>query len=209
MQKLLDYYYFRKKEIKERLKSFGRVWAKSDKKIFRELCFCICTPQSKAVNCERAVSELEKSGLLYEGGVRQVRAAMKGVRFPNNKARYIIEARRHFYQKGSCRIKKRIDVKDIISSRDWLVYNIKGIGLKEASHFLRNIGFGKNIAILDTHILRNLKRYKMIKEIPKSLSRERYLKIERKMRSFSKKIGIPIDELDLLLWAKETGIVFK
>jgi N-glycosylase/DNA lyase len=89
------------------------------------------------------------------------------------------------------------------------VKKIKGIGYKEASHFLRNIGLGEKMAILDRHILKNLKNYGLIKEIPKTLTRGKYLKIEKKYIEFSKKLNIRPDELDLILWAKETGYVFK
>ena len=83
------------------------------------------------------------------------------------------------------------------------------MGYKEASHFLRNIGLGKDLAILDRHILRNLQNLGVINEIPKTLSKNKYLEIEEKMRVFSKNIGIPLDHLDLLLWFKQTGRIFK
>ena len=87
--------------------------------------------------------------------------------------------------------------------------NVNGLGYKETSHFLRNIGLGKNFAILDRHILKNLKRYGVIKSIPKTLTRKKYLEIERKMKKFSEKIKIPLAELDLLFWSEETGEIFK
>lgn len=96
-----------------------------------------------------------------------------------------------------------------MSLRKFCVEKIKGIGFKEASHFLRNIGFGQNIAILDRHILKNLKLYNVIDVIPDNLSEKKYLEIENKMRGFSKKIGIDIEHLDFVLWYKEAGEVFK
>lgn len=51
---------------------------------------------------------------------------------------------------------------------------------KEASHFLRNVGFGENIAILDRHILRNLVKLEVIDELPKTLTPKLYLEIEEK-----------------------------
>ena len=93
--------------------------------------------------------------------------------------------------------------------REWLVSNLKGIGYKEASHFLRNIGMGKNIAILDRHILKNLQKHGAIKEIPKSLTPKKYVEIENQMRDFSRKVKIPMEEIDLLFWSEETGEVFK
>jgi N-glycosylase/DNA lyase len=100
-------------------------------------------------------------------------------------------------------------VAGIQERREWLVKNIKGLGYKEASHFLRNMGFGESIAILDRHILRNLHLLSVIEGIPESLSRVKYLLIEKKMAEFAKEINIPLAHLDLLLWYKETGEIFK
>ena len=97
----------------------------------------------------------------------------------------------------------------VFSAREWLVKNIKGIGYKEAGHFLRNIGLGSDIAILDRHILKNLKRLGVISDIPKTLTRNKYIEIENKLRGFSRKVSIPMDHLDLLFWAREAGKIFK
>jgi N-glycosylase/DNA lyase len=93
--------------------------------------------------------------------------------------------------------------------RERLIKQVKGLGLKEATHFLRNIGKNGGLAILDRHILRNLKRCGVIKASPKSLTRKRYLSIERRFIEFSERVGIPIDELDLLFWSMETGEIRK
>lgn len=84
-----------------------------------------------------------------------------------------------------------------------------GLGYKEAGHFLRNVGLGEDLAILDRHILKNLVLLGVIDEVPASLTKRRYLEIERRMIEFSKKTGIPMGHLDLLLWSKETGEIFK
>jgi len=207
--KLVSVYRKKKKDIKKRLKDFENLWGSSEKKIFSELCFCICTPQSKAVYCDKAVSHLEKSGKLFKGTAAQVRAGLKAVRFPNNKARYIVASREMFSSGGKIRIKSKIDPKEISKTRDWFVKNVKGLGYKEASHFLRNIGHGRALAILDVHILRNMQRYKVIKEVPKCISKSCYLDLEGKLKKFSKRVGIPLAELDLLFWSQETGEIFK
>jgi len=66
-----------------------------------------------------------------------------------------------------------------------------------------------NLAILDRHILKNLKKLSVIENIPGSLSRRSYLDIERKMRDFAEEIGIPMAHLDFVLWYRETREVFK
>ncbi len=199
----------RKNEIKKRLLEFKKIWSEPDKRIFSELCFCLCNPQSKAVRCDKAVSVLEKSGVLFTGGVSEIKNGLWGVRFPNNKAKYLVKSRELFTEDGVIKIKKKIDTDDIFWTRAWLVQNVLGIGFKEASHFLRNIGFGKDLAILDVHILRNMLRYRVISSIPKNISVATYLSLENKLRDFSEKAGVPLDELDLLFWSMGTGEVFK
>lgn len=207
--KLLSEYKIRRKEIKKRLCEFREVWSEPDDRIFSELCFCICTPQSKAVHCHDAVSALAESGALYCGDVCRIREGLRKVRFPNNKAKYIVETRGRFSAGASLRIKDKIFSDNIAGTREWLVRNVKGVGYKEASHFLRNIGLGADLAILDVHILKNMVRLGVIDETPKTLTRNKYLELEEKLKKFSKKIGIPMAELDLLFWSMETGHVFK
>lgn len=208
MKQLKAVYKNKKQSIKKRLNDFSNLHKGKDEDIFSELCFCILTPQSKAVYCDEAVKELKKSNALFKGTKAAIRSKLKRVRFPNNKASYLIEAR-NFLGNGNMHIKDRLGLHDIFKTREWLVKNIKGLGFKEASHFLRNIGLGKNIAILDVHILRNLKKYKVINKIPSSITKKHYLEIEGKMIKFGAKIGIPAEELDLLFWSNQTGFIFK
>ncbi|MEN3014050.1 MAG: N-glycosylase/DNA lyase [Endomicrobiia bacterium] len=174
-------------------------------KIFKELCFCILTPQSKAVNCWQAVEELFDKGF-PSCRPETIRCILrKKVRFYKNKTNYIIEVAKKFD------IIYKMLKKDLQSDilREILVREIKGIGYKEASHFLRNIGYSFDLAILDRHILKNLKLLGVIKNLPKTLSKKEYLKIEKKFIEFSNKVKIPLVDIDLLLWAKQTGFVFK
>lgn len=202
-RELIEEYKSKKKDIKRRLKEFSNIDKGQDKEIFPELCFCILTPQSNARHCDKAIQELKKRNLFFTGRVGAIRRILKGrSRFHNKKAEYIVNARRLFNKE----ILGQDDAKDI---RDDLVKTIKGIGYKEASHFLRNIGLGKDVAILDRHILKNLKIYGIINEVPSSLTPKMYLDIEGKARRFSKRVRIPLEELDLLFWSKETGEIFK
>ena len=203
IKEILNLYYQIKPEIMQRLEEFRKIKFKRDEKaIFKELIFCLLTPQSKAEICWNAVLSLENKGLLRE--------ELKGVRFRNNKAKYIKEVQSKFVKNKKVYIARLIEeYPDPRNLREWLIKNIKGMGYKEASHFLRNIGLGKDLAILDRHILRNLQNLGVINEIPKTLSKNKYLEIEEKMRVFSKNIGIPLDHLDLLLWFKQTGRIFK
>ncbi|MBN1871561.1 MAG: N-glycosylase/DNA lyase [Candidatus Omnitrophica bacterium] len=209
-KRLIEEYRNKKKAIKSRLKDFSYFLKAGEEDVFQELCFCILTPQTKAVNCDKAVSLLREKGLLFRGNKRDISKVLRGlVRFHNNKASYIVLARKIFRDGKVLSIKGRLRPDSISGTRDWFVKNIKGIGYKEASHFLRNIGLGEDIAIIDRHILKNLKRLKVLKVVPNSIDRKQYIEIEEKMRRFSEEIGIPMEELDLLFWSSETGFIFK
>lgn len=207
MKELRDLYKDLEEEIEKKLISFKKT-GQSENKTVAEFCFCLLTPQSRAVLADKAVRLLQKNKYIQKGGVRQIRSCLKGVRFPNNKALYIHQAAKNILRKKGY-LKKILSEKDEIVLRDILVKNVKGYGLKEASHFLRNIGRGKHIAILDRHILKELVKYKVIGKVPDLISSKMYFEIEEKMRKFSKKIKIPLDALDLILWYKETGYIFK
>lgn len=200
-----------KSKIKSRIKEFRRIHKSSDDEIFGELCFCIMTANANALKCDEALKDLKNGDHHLKSRACAIRSRIKGrVRFHNKKAEFIVGARKLFTKGRGLDLKSRIAPEDIITTRDWLVENIKGMGYKEASHFLRNIGLGQNIAILDRHILKNLKKYGVITKIPDSVgSRKVYIDIEEKMREFSKRVGIPLDALDLLFWSMQTGFIFK
>jgi N-glycosylase/DNA lyase len=204
-------YNAKRQEIELRLNDFKKIWKKGKKKeIFAELVFCILTPQANGKLCWSAVENMIRKGVLFTGERSQIVKELSSARFIQKKSAYLVEARKKFF------LDSRVSLKSVISqignsykAREWLVQNVKGIGYKEASHFLRNIGFEQNLAILDRHIVRNLQFVGVIKEIPGSLSKGRYFEIEKRMMEFSKAVQIPMSHLDLVLWYKETGEIFK
>jgi N-glycosylase/DNA lyase len=195
-----------KPDIIKRLNEFSDIWkTESDMKLFGELVFCLLTPQSKARTCWAAVNRMKAKKLLFDGSPEDITNSLKGVRFKNNKTKYILKARENFTDIID-KIKNR---GDIMKLRSRLAEDVLGLGYKEASHFLRNIGLGGDFTILDRHILKNLKLLGVIHEIPKYLSKKKYLNIETKMKKFSKQSGIPLSHLDLAMWAREAGEIFK
>ncbi len=206
-------YSSRKESIDERLSFFRHQYSKSQRYVFKELCFCLMTPQSKARKCNDVIERLYSDGSLFSLEEKSLASMLNEVRFKNNKARYIVLARDHFFDHE----RGRFIIKDIMDSygedtkglRDYLYSNIKGLGMKESSHFLRNIGKGDDIAILDRHVFTNMIRYGILEEIPKTLTKKKYLELEDILRNFSRCNNIPLDALDLLFWSSQTGEIFK
>ena len=199
-----------KKGIEKAIKGYKKAWEGTEKEVFAEMAFCILTPQSKAKNAWQAISNLVENGLLYEGEPEEIVDFLNIVRFKNNKSQYLVELRELMTKDGKLQPKKILsEIGDTFEKRKWILKNIKGMGLKEANHVLRNLGFGENIAILDRHVLRNLKALNVIDEIPKTVTEKKYYEIEEKMREYSEFSKIKMDELDLVLWYKEAGEIFK
>ncbi|MFH1257291.1 MAG: N-glycosylase/DNA lyase [Candidatus Diapherotrites archaeon] len=188
-----------------RMDEFSGLGKKESKELFNELCFCLLTAN---FNAERAIKIQEALGDgFFSLSEKKLAKKLKqlGYRYPNTRAKYISEARKH-----------AASLKDTIKSfsseaeaRHWLAENVKGLGYKEASHFLRNIGF-KNLAIIDFHIADILAEHGLI-EKPKSkaLSRKQYLEIEKVLEKVAAKAGMNLAELDLYLWCAETGKILK
>jgi len=200
---LLSSYNLYKSTIQNRLSEFKNV---TESDYFYEMCFCLLTPQSKAKNAVKAIEILKEKD--FQNNPFNCASVLKHpnryIRFHNSKAKKLLDAIHTFplvleiIKSNSNNFDKRNKISDIV----------KGFGLKESSHFLRNIGFCE-LAILDRHILKHLLKHKVINEIPKTLSRKIYFDIEQKFLQFANQVQIPIDELDLLFWASETGEVLK
>ena len=182
----------------------GEKWRRRDSVLF-ELAFCLCTPQSPAERCRQAVKELKKEGLLKGGSARQIAVVLrKHTRFHNNKAAWIVEARGRLGEVLEA-------IRELHGAprtlREWLVKNVKGLGVKEASHFLRNIGLGEQLAILDVHVVRWMAKngFAEPKDAKKGLTPKRYLEYERLFSEVAKQAGLSILELDCTIWLKGSG----
>ncbi len=204
LHKLLDLYKKRKVAIRSRLQDFSRVPISA---YFYELVYCLMTPQSSAEHAEKTVFALRQQRFAESDFNPEdiLRTREHYIRFHRTKARHLIKAKEEF----PSILKALTNGLSPVDARNWLVANVKGLGFKEATHFLRNIGKNGGLAILDRHILRNLKRFEVIRSVPSSLSRKKYLSIEKKFAAFAQSVNIPVDELDLLFWSMETGEIRK
>jgi N-glycosylase/DNA lyase len=204
-------YRAKRPRIVKRLAEFRAVYEKGDRAIFEELCYCILTAGSSAKMGMRTVAALRD--LLRSGTEQELRqrAHAHRVRFWRLRPSYIVHTREYLTDACGLRLKKLIgsfECRD--ARRDFFAKNkgIKGLGYKEASHFLRNIGF-PGYAILDKHILNSLREMGVISSRMRPTTREGYLAIEKKLERFAGELGIDMDHLDLLLWSRKTGEILK
>lgn len=201
---LLQLYADRKLAIQKRLREFSAV---PPSQYFYELLYCLMTPQTSARNAEKVIEELRLRAFENHPVDPEpiLREKNNYIRFHRTKSKHLLALKESF----PSILATLTNGAAPLELREWLVKNVKGLGYKEATHFLRNIGKNGGLTILDRHILRNLKRYGAIRSLPKTLTKKKYLSIEKRFMEFSKEIGIPVDELDLLFWSMETGEIRK
>ena len=160
-----------------------------------ELAFCISTANSSAVSGLKFQKLLENPFVDIQKALKKA-----GVRFYSRKGLYIEEAFENFDK-----VIRALELKSKAARKELL--RIRGLGMKEASHFLRNIG-RQDVAIIDRHVLRWLAEREYIEEIP-AMTEKRYLEIEKILSDLAEECGSSIAELDLRIWAEMTGKVLK
>lgn len=192
---------FVKKIVSNKMQEFQSLKKSSNIILFQELCFCLMAANFNAEKSLRIQNALKEE--LYTLSQDELANKLKelGHRFPNTRAKYIVEARTHNLRKILDSYNNDLDL------RNYFAKNIKGLGLKESSHFLRNIGY-ENLAIIDFHIIDLLVKSNIIIK-PKTITPKIYLEAEDILKKIGKKAKLTLAELDLYLWYIETGKIIK
>ncbi len=191
------------KIIDYRVKEFLKTREEGLDRVFIELSFCILTANYRADKSIYIQRRIWRGFLEYPYDILSIRLRELGYRYPYTRAKYIVEAR------DKLDIIGKIIYSDLsrFKMRELLSKHIRGIGYKEASHFLRNIGYFE-LAILDRHILRLLKQYNYISNIPR-LNKRIYNEIEQIVINIADEVGTMPGILDLYLWYMMTGRILK
>jgi N-glycosylase/DNA lyase len=213
IEKILATHRERGPQIRARLAEFREVWQTgTDERLWEELVYCIFTAGASARMGQKAVDAIRP--LLFAGSheeMTRVLIEQRAHRYPAARPGYIVVTRDYLLEDCGMRLRERlVDFDDPLARRDWLAREkrIKGLGYKEASHFLRNIGL-KGYGILDKHILRSLAELGVTDSPQPPTTRARYLDIEGRLRCFARDIQVDFDELDLVLWSMKTGEILK
>ncbi|MDD5650017.1 MAG: hypothetical protein PHF86_06340 [Candidatus Nanoarchaeia archaeon] len=189
--------YFTKDQIaqaKEIVQRFKKPKTKLD--VFYNLCFCVLVPQTKFKTVLSVINML-KDEKFYARPIHReaLLKIISTIRFKNRKVDYLLAAKykfEEFYKKLSPLLESERDTRAI---RSFVVGEIKGIGLKAASHFLRNLGI-EDLAIVDTHILQHLcvtgKKFD-------------YFSIEDEVRARAISQGVSVAVYDALVWGQRSG----
>jgi len=124
-------------------------------------------------------------------------------RYPKSRSGYIIRTGLQIYKNEKLTIKEFLRKSDNgTEARNALVKKCCGIGLKQASLFLRNISFCNDLAILDSHVMRYLELLDLKKEFANLISedRDQYLTNENRLKMYAISKRKSLATLDIGIW---------
>ncbi|KKM22916.1 hypothetical protein LCGC14_1620430 [marine sediment metagenome] len=155
------------------------------------MVFCILDTSVPYEKCCQAFDALKKSGMTTRRKLRKctplmVKLELKntGYRWANQKAKYLME-----FADNPINLKT--------ATREEMVKNVKGVGMKLASMFLRNTR-GHEYAVIDVHTDRWLE--KELKAYDQWKPKMSYEEKEKAFINFAKILGTTPKELDLKIW---------
>lgn len=192
----------------------------SEQVLWGELCLCILSSNVHFETAQSAVRHLLNEGLLERNGKNKLsrgkiaaelarpiylpprkNGTLRRYRFPNVRASNLAVAWDVLYRQGDGIKSLLLDSKDVDDTRLHLVRSVPGIGLKEASHFLRNVKFTDSVAIIDTHVIRFLNGLVGLEvDFDGGIRAKDYLELESLMRMLSAQFHLSLAALDMAIW---------
>lgn len=186
--------------------------------LWRELVACILGSRVRFEVAHSAVERIEKRGLFreswrssrfeqYEKDIMAVLSEVEGqpqrIRypFPRVRANQIRYAAERFYGCNETIREFLENSLNIRHARRRLAFEVSGLGPKQASLFLRNIGYSSQIAVLDVHVLTYMNWIGLTERPMKSVSTlPKYEALEDAFMEHAYSFGYTPDRFDLAVW---------
>ena len=182
----------------------------SEDNLWRELVSCILGSRVRFEVAYAAVERLEENELLtarrresrFQQYEDDATAALSGgYPFYRLRARQLREAAERLYGKSGSIRGFLQDALDVRAARRLLTDEIAGLGPKQASLFLRNIGFAQYVAVLDVHVLAYMNWVGLTEKLFRSVPTIRkYETLEDAFIQHACSLGCSPDRFDLAVW---------
>lgn len=183
-------------EAKKTIDKF--VKSKTDEEIFYNLCFAILAPQTTFKSNKKATARLKEHDFYHKNiNETTLHDIVRSTRFYKQKTERLLRAKKQFRHILKC-VRSTADSE---RKRDFLVRHVNGLGMKAASHLLRNTGC-RDLAIIDTHVLKFMQ-----KDAPKN--KKEYLELEMLFLDESNKRYLWPAELDAIIWKHYSNTDWK
>jgi N-glycosylase/DNA lyase len=196
---------------------------RSENKLLSELVLCILSSQEKYEVALAMMKSLRKENILripknkseFSEIKSEIKTTLKNpvsfksnekeysrrLRFFVKKAEYIIDTLENIYL-NNLTIKEILKQKNCIQETRKNIINYScGLGPKQASMFLRNIGYYSEFAVLDKHVIDYMRIMGLTCVGDNNFSNiSAYQKIETKLKSYAETYNVNLLHLDLAIW---------
>lgn len=171
--------------------------------IWFELAFCISSSQERTRRAKSAAKVLADAyDHLWASDdplltiQSSLAAGFISLRFMNRKSEHLAASWLRFREDGDRLVDVDQSFTSPVAAREYLVSEFPGIGPKQASMLLRNLGWGSDLAIIDSHVLRMSRLILGDGNEPQT-----YHSLEGRLREYAEQRHISLEKLDVILWS--------
>jgi N-glycosylase/DNA lyase len=189
----------------------------NERDLWWELSTCVLSSQVPFSLAVSAANEIDKKGLLLtenddievlahklfevlssplnvEGGTRKYR-------FPELRSRHLAATHTIVTKEYGSLVKLLASFDNASEARSWLIKHVPGLGPKQSSMFLRNIGASYELAILDRHVLNYMSALGIYSgDKPYISSINTYRQCEVLLRGHADDLECSVGLLDWAIW---------
>lgn len=184
--------------------------------LWKELSSCLLSSQVPYELAVAAADAVDRSGILLDPSATnvdttaneierilrsplQVDDRQRSYRFYTSKSSQLARTSHAVRHEGTTLQQLISGFDDAAIARTWFLQKAPGMGPKQASMFLRNVGFTYQLAVLDRHVLKYMSALKI--ETSKSPGGVKwYYRCEHELQRHAEAIGYPVGLLDWAIW---------
>jgi len=186
-----------------------------ESRLWEVLVSCVLGSATKYEDAECAMHRLKGGALLnaweaaFDEGelvsdtrirLRDRTSIGRAYRFPETRARWLAEAASSIYGQKDSLAALLAAYQDPLDIRRLLSSSVRGLGPKQSSLFLRNIGISDDLAVIDRHVLRYLWWSGLADSVAPPASLSRYERLEDLLRRRAWAVGLPLGVFDIAVW---------
>ncbi|WP_027579792.1 hypothetical protein [Bradyrhizobium sp. Ai1a-2] len=197
------------------LRTEGQGTETDERLLWKELSCCLLSSQVPYELATAAAEAIHRSGVLLDPSVEVEKTAEKiqlilrcplevagrsrSYRFHVTKSNQLARTC-HAVRNEAKSLQRLMDGFDsAAAARSWFLQRAPGMGPKQASMFLRNIGYTYQLAVLDRHVLNYMAALKIeTAEGPGGV--KWYYRCEHSLSRHAEAIGYPVGLLDWAIW---------
>lgn len=188
-----------------------------ERSLWWELSTCILSSQVPYPLAVSAANEVDAQELLLEeqreidvlyqklfdvlATPLHVEGSLRKYRFPEKRSRQLSVARQTLTREYGTLSSFLENSLDAVEARSWLISHVPGIGPKQASMFLRNVGVSYELAILDRHVLNYMSALGIYSGKDAFISNiKQYRQCESVLREHAEEMDCSVGLLDWAIW---------